>query len=98
MQQSLDSMSLNNMMSVNRRRLFQSLALASQYHPVLGGAELASNVDILRCVSAAHGSNLSEDRLRIVEPVIKQRAARVQALRNFEVEESVGLTQGILDR
>jgi hypothetical protein len=55
-------------------------------------------VDVLRNVSAAHGSNLSDDRLQVLAPVLKSRAARVQTLRNFEVDDSVAPTPGILDR
>jgi hypothetical protein len=85
-------------MTVSRRRLFQSLALTGGYNTVVGGAEPTITLDVLRNVSAAHGSNLSDDRLRIVEPVIKQRGARLLALRDFEVDDSVAPTQGILDR
>jgi hypothetical protein len=41
---------------------------------------------------------LSDDRLRVLAPALKNRLARVQALRNFEVDDSIGPTPGILDR
>jgi hypothetical protein len=41
---------------------------------------------------------LSDDRLRVIAPVLKNRLARLQALRDFEVDDSVAPTQGIPDR
>ena len=85
-------------MAVSRRRLVQSLALTGVCNRLVQGAEPPITVEVLRNVSVAHGSNLSDDRLRIVAPVLKNRLARLQALRDFEVDDGVAPTQGILDR
>ena len=75
-------------MAVSRRRLLQAAALA--------GGSATAPVDALRNVAEAHGSNLSDDRLRIVKPVLEQRQAQIRALREFEVDDSIAPTQGIL--
>lgn len=75
-------------MAVSRRRLFQAAALA--------GGSATAPVDALRNVAEAHGRNLSDDRLRIVKPVLEQRQAQIRALREFEVDDSIAPTQGIL--
>jgi hypothetical protein len=78
-------------MPVSRRRLFQSLALTA-------GGSMAAEVSLeaLRSVSAAHGANLSDDRLQVVKPVLENRLPQLQALRDFEIDDSVGPTHGIL--
>ena len=73
----------------------QSLAFAGA---PAAGAEPAITLDVLRSVSAAHGTNLSDDRLRAVKPVLENRRSQLRALRDFEVDDSVAPTQGILDR
>lgn len=83
-------------MTVSRRRLLQSLALTAGSSTAAEGAEPAIALEALRNVSAAHGANLSDDRLRIVQPVLERRAAQLQALRDFEVDDTVEPTQGIL--
>lgn len=85
-------------MAVSRRQLVQSLALTGAYASSVEAAAPPITVDVLRNVSAVHGSNLSDDRLRVVAPVIKNRLAKLQVLRDFEVDDSVAPTQGILDR
>jgi hypothetical protein len=85
-------------MAINRRRLIQSFALTGACNRLVEGAEPAITVEVLRNVSAVHGSNLSDDRLRVVAPVLKSRIARLQALRDFEVDDGVAPTHGILDR
>ena len=86
------------MMTVSRRRLFQSLALTAGYGTAAEGAEPAITLDVLRNVSAAHGTNLSDDRLRVVKPVLEHRLSQLRALRDFEVDDTVAPTQGILDK
>ena len=83
-------------MAVNRRRLIQSLALTGACNRLVEGAEPPMTLESLRNVSAAHGSNLSDDRLRVVAPVLKSRLARLQLLREFELDDAVAPTQGIL--
>ena len=83
-------------MTVSRRRLFQSLALSGAYSGAASGAEPAITMDVLRSVSAAHGTNLSDERLRVVKPVLEHRLPQLRALRDFEVDDAVAPTQGIL--
>jgi hypothetical protein len=85
-------------MTVNRRRLLQSLALAGGCTTAAPGAETAITLDVLRNVSAVHGTNLSDDRLRVIKPVLEQNFPQLQAFRNFELDETVEPTQGLLDR
>ena len=84
------------MITVSRRRLFQALALTGGYSTKAAGAEPSITLDSLRTVSAAHGANLSDDRLRVVKPVLEQRLSQLRSLRDFEVDDSVAPTQGIL--
>ena len=85
-------------MTVSRRRLFQSLALAGGYGTAPGAAEPAITLEVLRNVSAAHGTGLSDDRLRIVQPVLENHLPQLRALRDFEFDDAVAPTQGILDK
>ena len=85
-------------MTVSRRRLFQSLALTAGCSAAAEGAEPAITLDVLRDVSAVHGTNLSDDRLRVVKPVIEHLLPQLRALRDFEVDDAVAPTQGILDK
>jgi hypothetical protein len=85
-------------MKISRRQLVQSLALTGGYTTAVDGAEPTITVDVLRNVSVAHGSNLSDDRLRVLAPVLKNRLTRVQTLRDFEIDDSVAPTPGIMDR
>ena len=84
-------------MTVNRRRLLQSLALAGGYSAAADGADPAITLEALRDVSAVHGAGLSEDRLRIALPVLEHRLPELRALRDFEVDDAVEPTQGILN-
>lgn len=85
-------------MTVSRRRLLQSLALTGGCSTAAEGAEPAIALDVLRNVSAAHGTNLSDDRLRVVKPVLERRLPQLQALRDFEIDDTVAPTHGILDK
>jgi len=76
----------------------QSLALAGGGSSAVEGAEPAVTLDVLRNVSAAHGTNLSDDRLRVVKPVLERFLPQLRALRDFEIDDSVAPTQGILDK
>jgi hypothetical protein len=84
-------------MNISRRRLIQSVALTVGQGAALKGAEPAISVAILRDVSAMNGSNLSDDRLRVVKPVLEQRLPPLNTLRDFVVDDAVAPTQGILD-
>ena len=85
-------------MSVSRRQLFQSLGVAAGIGAAADGAEPAITLDVLRNVSAAHGTNLSDDRLRVIKPVLEHRLPQLRAVRDFEVDDAVEPTQGILDK
>jgi hypothetical protein len=74
------------------------MALTAGYRTALEGAESEISLDALRQVAAVHGTNLSDDRLRVVKPVLEQRHPHLQALRDFAVDDTVAPTQGILDR
>ena len=82
--------------SVTRRRIFQSVALAGTCCPAVEGQRPAVALDALRNVSAAHGINLSDTRLRVVATVLAQRKAQLQGLREFEIGDAVSPTQGLL--
>ena len=71
-------------MSVSRRRMFQALAA--------GGVASAGD---LRDVATAHGAALTEERLKILEPVLERRKRQLQALRDFKIDDSVAPTTGM---
>ena len=84
-------------MSVSRRRLFHSLALAAGATPAATSADPpAITLEVLRNVSVAHGTNLSDERLRVLKPVLERRISQLRALRDFEFEDTVAPTHGIL--
>lgn len=78
--------------------MFQSLALAGGCSTAADEAESAITLEALRNVSAAHGISLSDDRLRVVKPVLEHSLPQLRALRDFEVDDTVAPTQGILDK
>jgi hypothetical protein len=82
-------------MQISRRRLFQSVAVAGS-----GAAGQAAqpvvSLDVLHSVSAFHGTNLSDERLRVVKPVLEHRLEVLQPLRDFEVDDSTAPAEGIL--
>jgi len=86
-------------MTVSRRRLLQSLALTGPYSRAAAEpAEPAIALDALRSVAEAHGTKLSDSRLRVLKPVLERRLGQLQALRDFEIDDSIAPTQGILDK
>ena len=85
-------------MKVSRRRLFYSLAVTAGGSAAAEGAEPGISLDVLRDVSAYHGTNLSDDRLRVVKPVLEHRLPELRTLRDFQVDSGVEPTQGILDK
>jgi hypothetical protein len=85
-------------MAVSRRRLFKSVALTVGCRGAVEGADVTVNLDVLRNVSAIHGTNLTDDRLRVIKPVLEKSLPQLRALRDFEVDDSVAPTQGILDK
>jgi len=83
-------------MTISRRQLFQSLALAGGYSAAAAGAEPTITLDALRNVSVAHGTNLSDERLGVIKPVLEHRLPQLRTLREFEVDDTIAPTQGIL--
>jgi|SRR5271154_6145234 len=86
---------LRPMSTVSRRRLLQSAALTAGYATA---AETGLTLEALRDVSAAHGANLSDDRLRVLKPVLENHLPQLRALRDFEIDDTVAPTQGILEK
>jgi hypothetical protein len=78
-------------MTISRRRLFCSGLLSGV---AAGAQETDASLDPARHVAAAHGIRLSEGRLRILKPVLDQRNARLRALRDFAVDDSVSPRHG----
>lgn len=80
----------------SRRRVMQSLALAggaaieapAQPQPP-AAASAAPSMDALRAVAEAHGLRLSDERLRILQPVLARRTAQLRPLREFEIDDRV---------
>ncbi len=85
-------------MNFDRRRVLQSLALTAGGIQSVEGAEPAITLDALRNASAASGTNLGDDRLRVIRPVLEQRLSQLQALRDFEVGDDVEPTPGIASK
>ena len=85
-------------MAVSRRRLLQSVALTSGCGTAAEAAESTTSLDALRSVSTAHGTNFTDDRLRVVVPVLEGRRPQLQALRDFAIDDTVAPVQGILDK
>jgi hypothetical protein len=84
-------------MTVNRRRLFQYAVLTGVCSAAADGAESAITLAILRDVSTLHGANLTDDRLRVVKPVLDQVLPRWRELRAFEFPATTAPTPGILE-
>lgn len=85
-------------MTVSRRRLLRSVSLAGA-----GGAaaqqqaQPATTLDGLRNVAAAHGIDLDDGRPRVLQPVVDRRLAQLRALRDFEIDDAIAPTQGIIE-
>jgi hypothetical protein len=87
-----------SVMTVSRRRLFQTLALTGGCITEVEGAESPMSLEVLRNVSSAHGINLTDDRLRIVGPVLEQGLPQLRVLRDLQIDDTVAPTQGILGK
>lgn len=85
-------------MTVLRRRVLKTFGLAGAFYRPAGAQDSAVSTDTLRHVSNFYGTNLSVDRLQVVKPVLERRGAQTRALRDFEVDDSVGPVQGPLTR
>ncbi len=76
-------------MTVGRRQLFQFLALAGGCGATADAAEPAISLEVLRAVSLVHGTGLSEERLRVLQPVLEHSLPQLRALRDFEIDDAV---------
>jgi len=85
-------------MIVTRRQVFQSLALTAGCGTAAEGADPEISLQALRDVSVADGVNLTDDRLRVLKPILEHRLPQLRALRDFEIDDSVEPTQGILGK
>jgi hypothetical protein len=73
------------------------VALTGGCIPAAEATESTITLDALRNVSTAHGTNLSDDRLRLLKPALERRLPQLRALRDFEIDDAVAPVQGILD-
>ena len=82
-------------MGMSRRGLIAGLASMPA-----AGAQVtpapALSIETLRHVSSMQGTNLNDERLRILRPVLERRARQLQQLRGAELDDAVEPTQGIL--
>jgi len=84
-------------MTTNRRRIFQTLTIGAACSGLsASGQEPEPGVDALRSVATAHGVQLSDERLRVLRPVLNRRQPQSQALRDFAIDDHVAPTQGII--
>lgn len=85
-------------MAVSRRRLFKTVAFTVAFGPPAKGADPALSLEVLRNASTLNGTNLSDDRLRILQPVLEQRQGQLQGLRAFQPADTIAPTPGILEK
>ena len=84
-------------MIINRRRILQTLAIGGASGGLsASGQEPEPSVDAPRSVATAHGVQLSDERLRVLRPVLDRRQQQLQALRDFAIGDNVAPTQGII--
>ena len=91
----VEAVSGEDFMAVSRRQLFWFMALSGGYSAAADAAEPAATLDVLRSVSVAHGSGLSDARLRVIQPVLEHRWPQLRALREFEVKDAVEPSHGV---
>jgi hypothetical protein len=85
-------------MAVSRRRLFKTVALTAAFGAPAKGANPALSLEVLRNVSTFNGTNLNDDRLRVLKPVLEQRQRQLQGLRAFQPADTIAPTPGILEK
>ena len=78
-------------MAINRRKWLAAGLGAT----AASSAQTAANLDGLRAIANAHGVTLTNDRLRLLQPVLDGKAAQLRALREIEIDDSVAPTNGI---
>lgn len=79
---------------MNRRRLLHSLTLTGGAATIASGQATAPSIEALRNVAIAHGVKLSEERLRVLQGTLDQRKARIQVVRDFEIDDSIEPANG----
>jgi hypothetical protein len=85
-------------MSVSRRRLFKTVAVTTAFGAPSKAADPGLSLEVLRNVSSFNGTNLNDDRLRVLKPVLEQRQRQLQVLRAFQPADSIAPTPGILEK
>jgi hypothetical protein len=83
-------------MAVSRRRFLHSVSLTGVGVAAAQQPRPAAALDPLRNVSAAYGIDLNEDRLRILQPVLARRFTQLRTLRDFDIDDAVAPTRGVL--
>jgi hypothetical protein len=84
--------------AISRRRLFKTVALTTAFGAPAKGADPTLSLEVLRDVSTMNETNLNDDRLRILQPVLEQRQRQLQGLRAFQPADTVAPTAGILEK
>jgi hypothetical protein len=62
------------------------MALAAGPVRAARAAESGLTLEDLRAVSSVHGAGLSDERLRVLLPVLESRRAQLRALRSFDTD------------
>ena len=83
-------------MTVTRRRLFGALAVTFGYGQAGRAADPEISLEALRNVSTFDGIKLRDERLRVITKVLRERLSRLETFRNFEIDDAVAPTPGIL--
>jgi len=76
----------------SRRRMLQALSLVATGSASCGkkrDPQSGLSIEALHSVSAVNGSRLTDERLEAIRPSIQQQFARLQAVRNFDLDEGV---------
>jgi hypothetical protein len=79
---------------IKRRHLFGSLLVGASGT----AAPQAPAATGLGEVAVAHGIGLTGERLRVLEPVLKNRQAQLNTLRAFAIDDNVAPTPGVTGR
>lgn len=77
---------------VSRRRAMQSFVLAggaAVEAPAQQPEATALSLDALRALAGVHGTRLSDERLRVLQPVLARRQAQLRLIREVEIDDRV---------
>lgn len=83
-------------MPVNRRRLLQSLALGAAPQSSPPPQPAPPSFEALRHVAAAHGADLSAERLRAIQPAVELRLQQLETLRRVDLPDSIAPAPSLL--